>query len=294
MYPDTPFLPVNKSRLVVPLCCLILLSGGCSALQELAGLQKPRLSVTDVRVTGFDFSGLDMAFDVTVDNPNALSLQMLSYDYNLAINRRTFVSGRQAEETRIEASGQSTFRVPVRLGFREVYETFGYLAGSDGAAYAFNSTFAFDLPGLGRTEVPVRTEGEIPLLRLPAVRITRLQVDEVGFSGANLTLGLEFDNPNGIGFNINSFDYSLDINSNRWAEGSALDGIAIAEKGVTQLAVPIELNIARVGSSVLNLLSGSQDVDYELKGNLSLGANHPLLGRTDLTIDREGRVRLAR
>lgn len=282
-----------KAWLIIILSCSFLLLDGCSALQDLAqSIQKPRLSVTDVHVAGFDFNGMELVFDVTVDNPNALSVQMMSYDYNLDINEKTFVSGRQEKETRIEASGKSIFEVPMRVGFSEVYATVENLAKSDEAAYEFVSRFAFDLPGLGRTEVPVRKKGEIPLLRLPAVRVNNLQVNEISLNSAKLTLNLEFDNPNGVGFNINNFDYSLNINGSKWAEGSDLEGISIPENDVAQLDIPIQLNIAQMGVSAFNLLTGSQNVDYELNGNFSLGADHPLLGETTLMINRDGRIPL--
>ena len=255
-------------------------------------VQKPRLSVTDWRVTDFDFRELELTFDVTVDNPNALAVQMLSYGYGLEINGRPFVSGSQEQETRIEASGQSTFELPMRVNFRDLYGAVGSLAGRDEAAYAFSSTFAFDLPGLGRTEVPVRREGTLPLLRLPGLRIAGLQVVDLGLGTADLSLNLEFDNPNGIGFRIDGFDYNLNINGNRWAEGSALEGITVAEQGVTRLEIPVKLNVAEVGVSVFRMLSGSQEVDYEFNGNFTLGAGHPLLGSTEFQVNREGRLSL--
>ncbi|MDR8391968.1 LEA type 2 family protein [Aliifodinibius sp. S!AR15-10] len=280
---------------VVILSFFLLLIQGCSTLQDLANsVQKPRLSVTDVQVTGFDFNGIDLAFDVTVDNPNALSVQMQSYDYTLDISQQTFASGRQDNQTRIEASGQSTFEVPIRLDFKEIYTTAENLANRDEAAYQFKSTFAFDLPGLGRTEVPVRHSGDIPLLRLPSIRINSLRVEELRLSSAKVTLGMEFDNPNGIGFDINGFEYSLDIDGRQWAQGKALENINIARDGVTQLDIPINLDIAQMGVSAFQLLSGSQDVGYELDGNFSLDADQPLLGVIDFTFNRDGEVSLQR
>lgn len=283
---------VNFGMILI-LCCILLLAGGCSALQDLArSVQKPNLSVTNVQVTDFSFSEIELVFDVTVDNPNALSVQMLSYDYNLDINERTFVNGKQDKETRIEASGESTFQVPVRLSFSDVYSAVESLAGSDSASYEFMSSFTFDLPGLGRTEVPVSREGDIPLLKIPNVRITHLQVNEVNLNSANLVLSLEFDNPNGLGFNIADFAYTLNINGSRWAEGSALKGISIPENEVAQLDIPIKLNVTQMGVSVYRMLTGSRNVDYDLKGNFSLGADHPLLGNTEFEVSRQGTISL--
>lgn len=283
-----------KSILLVIFSCSLLLAGGCSGLGELVrNIQKPQLSVTDVRVTDFDFRDIELTFDITVDNPNAFSVQMLSYGYNLDINERSFVSGDQQDETRIEASGASTFQVPVRLNFQDVYSTAGELADSDEAAYDFTSTFTFDLRGLGRTDVPLRKQGNIPLLRLPSVRIGNLQLNDLNMNRARLTLNMEFDNPNGIGLNINAFDYNLNINGSRWAGGTALEGVSIPEDNVAELQIPVELNIAEMGLGVYRLLTGSENLEYEIDGNFSVEVPHPLLGETDLNISRSGQVPLA-
>lgn len=289
----TPFPSATASRpgLILFLCCSLLLIDGCSALSDLArNIQEPQLSVTDVEVVDFNFTDMEMAFDVTVDNPNALAVQMLSYDYNLDIREHTLVSGQQDRETSIEASGESTIRIPVRLNYEDVYNTVQGLSAGEETPYAFSSTFAFDLPGLGRTEIPVNRKGEIPVLRLPSVSIGSLQVDQLNLSGADLTLRLDFDNPNRIGFDIGEFDYSLDIDGSRWAEGTALEGVSLGGNEVSQLEIPIRLNFAEMGMSAYRILTGSEEVEYDLNGSFSLGADHPLLGQTEFEMNREGRV----
>ena len=284
-----------KARLFIALCCLFLLMEGCSTLKDLAeSVKKPSLSVTDVHVTNYDFHGMELTFNVTVNNPNALSIQMMSFGYNLDIDGQTLVSGQEDKKSRIEASGKSTFRVPVSFQFKDIYSIAENLAKSDDAAYEFRSTVAFDLPGIGRTEVPVNKKGEIPLLKVPSIRINNLQVDNADLNSASLTLSLEFHNPNGIGLNINNFNYSLDINGNEWAGGNALNGISIAKHDVTKLDIPIKLNIAQMGLSAFKLLSGSSEVDYKLRGNFSIGVANPLLGETNFKLMREGRLSLAK
>lgn len=290
---ESPF-SYNPLYPIIFYFCMMLLAGGCSAIQELVqGVQKPVLSVTDMRVTGFDFREVEMTFDVTVDNPNAVELQMEAYDYSLAIDGKRFVSGHQNRQSRIEASGESTFRVPVTLNFKEVYSAAESLAESDEAGYSFDSSFTFDLPGLGSTEVAVQKEGEIPMLRMPVVRIASLQINEMSLSGADLSLILEFENGNGFGLLINSFDYSLNVDGSRWAEGSTLEGVSVSGNDTAQLEIPLKLDFMEIGISVYRMLSGSDSVPYELSGTFSVGADHPLLGSTELQIKRDGRVSLS-
>ena len=279
--------------LVVTLCCMTLVMNGCKTLQDLAeNIEKPQVSVTGVRVTGFDFSEIELTYDITVDNPNALSLQMLSYAYDLDINDKTFISGKQPNTTRIEASGESTFQVPVTLDYQEVYSAFASLANSDDARYSFSSTFAFDVPVLGRTEVPVQKKGSLPLARIPKVGVQGLEVNNVSLSSADLTLNLEFFNPNAFGLKVEDFDYSLEINGNQWAKGNALGQTEIAPEKSTRLSIPISLNTTQMGLSAYRIITGSRSVDYQLIGNFTFGTTHPLLGSTSFSINKEGEVSL--
>ncbi len=271
----------------------ITLSSGCSTLQDLANrIQKPKLSITDMQVSSFNFNEIELTYEITVENPNALSVQLASYDYDFKLNEQTFLQGQQDENTTIEASGKSTFEVPVTLNFKDVYEGIQTLANSDQAAYEFLSEVSFDLPVLGITKIPVSKKGNIPMLKSPNIRVGNLKVQSLSFTKADLLLNMEFDNPNAFGIKINGFDYGFSINGDRWAEGESLVNTTINSKDTAQLTIPISLNISEIGLSAYRLLSGSGDANYNLQGNFNLGTTHPLLDQTDLKIDKGGSLSL--
>ena len=278
---------------IILLLLFITLSSGCSTLQDLANrIQKPKLSVTDMRVSGFNFNEIELTYDITVENPNDLSVQLASYNYDFKLNEQTFLQGQQDKNTTIEASGKSTFEVPVTLNFRDVYEGIQTLANSDQAAYEFLSEVSFDLPVLGITKIPVSKKGTIPMLNSPNIRVSNLEVQSLSFTNADLLLNMEFDNPNAFGIKINGFDYGFSINGDRWAEGKSLVNTTIDGKDTAQLSIPISLNISEIGLSAYRLLSGSGDANYNLQGNFNLGTTHPLLDQTNLKIDKSGSLSL--
>jgi len=271
----------------------IALIAGCSTLEELAGsIQKPSLSVTDVRVSDFNFEDIELTYDVQIDNPNAVSVDMSSYNYDFKLNNRTFVDGQQNRSNRIEASGSSTFEVPVRLNFRKVYEGMRTLATAEEAGYELLGSVSFDLPVLGVTPVSFSRKGSIPMVKLPGIRIQNLEVENLSLSSADLVLNMEFDNPNAFGILVNSFDYSLSINGDQWAGGKALQNLNISEDGVTRMEIPISLNITEIGISAYRLLTDSGDLNYQLNGTFDLGTDHPMLGRTNFNLNRSGTLPL--
>lgn len=276
------------------LLIILLISGyGCTVIQDLSeSVQKPSVSVEDVRISDFNFQRMELIYDIKIKNPNAVGVQLLSYDYQLDINENMIIQGDQAEKTTIESSGESVIQVPVSVSFTDIYNTITNIAGADSASYAFSSNLSFDLPVLGQTNLPVQKEGEIPLLKLPDVRVSNLQVKSLNLDSANLNLKLQFDNPNGFGLKVNSLNYDLVINGDTWAEGSALKNVHIKQNGVTQLNIPLTLNISRLGFSAYRILTGSKKLNFQLKGNFNLNAAHELLGKTNFNFDRSGVVSL--
>lgn len=282
-----------KFTSVILLTCALFLLDGCTTLEDLSkSIQKPQLSVENVRVSDFNFNEMELTYDIKVDNPNALSVQMLSYDYNLDINDNTLISGDQPKKLAIEASGTSTFQVPMRLNFTDVYRSIQNLRNSDEATYSFLSNLTFDLPVLGQTKVPVSKTGSIPLLKTPKISLEDFEVTGINLNSAAINLKLRFDNPNSFGIDINALNYDLMINGEHWADGTALKGTSIKEKGVTMLDIPISLNISRIGMSAYRLLTGGDTFDYQIKGDFDLNARHELLGQTTFDFLRSGNLSL--
>ncbi|MDZ7682035.1 MAG: hypothetical protein U5J63_10085 [Fodinibius sp.] len=83
-------------------------------------VQKPTISVQDVRVTDFNFQEMELTYDVVMNNPNAVSMQMLGYDYNLNTNETTLVSGQQGKKLTIDASGKAG-SASMTIKFRDLY-----------------------------------------------------------------------------------------------------------------------------------------------------------------------------
>lgn len=274
---------MRKLILLISICFFI---SGCQALQNLSdSIRKPSLSIEDMRITDFSFDEVELTYDVKVDNPNPVAVQLMSYDYDLNINENDFLEGSQDKQLRIESSGSSTFQIPVRLNFRELYELFSNLRDRDEADYRLAANLDFDLPVLGTTTLPLEKSGSLPMIKLPRISVSSLEVDEMNFSQANLTLNLQVDNPNGFGLLLKALSYDLSVNGRSWVDGSRSRELSISEKGSNQLAIPITLNISEIGSSVVQLLSNSSNIDYQLDGAIDFGAAHPLLQDKETTFE---------
>ncbi len=270
---------------------IIIFISSCSALQDVAStIQKPKLSIQDVRVSDFNFQELSLVYEVKVENTNPAAIQMLGYNYALDVNEHAFLKGEQTQKMEISASDSSSLLVPVTLNFRDLYQTIKGISEKDESTYAFNTQLSFDLPVLGRTEVPVSKNGTIPVVKLPKLKVGDVNVQSLSFSGAKINLQLLFDNPNGFGMKVNNLMYDLEVNEDPWASGTALQNVQIAPNGITELEIPLTLSLNKIGMSAYQILTGSKKANYRVKGTIDFNVLHNLLGNTQLRFDESGEV----
>lgn len=267
----------------------------CQTLKEFSqNVGKPHVSVANVHVTDFTFRSIQLAYDIKVNNPNPISLNMLSYDYNLKINGHNFVQGNHDKPVSIAAAGASTFQIPVDINYLDLYRLFQSLKKKDQSTYQFSVDLYFNLPILGRTKIPLTKKGKLPLLKLPKVHLANIHLGQLNLRHTKLTLKLAIDNPNGVALLLNNLDYKLLINGQPWIEMNKNKRVSINKNGKKLISIPVSLNLLQIGTSAIQLLRNSGKLHYKLKGNLNLGIAQPLFNgaHTLLHVNDKGLVPL--
>jgi len=186
--------------------------------------------------------------------------------------------------------GKSRIEIPVSLTFNDIYKTYQSLKNQDSTTYKLACGLIFDLPVLGKTRIPISKSGNVPLIKIPKIKIGSLKLKKLTFSGADLLLNLELNNPNNFSFVLNKLNYDFVVNNKTWAKGLTQENFSIDKKGKGTLSIPISLNFRQMGSTAYNLITGNKSLDYNLKGNLDLNTSVPLLKDINLPIDRSGEI----
>ena len=75
-----------QKAVVLGIIVLSMILLHCAALQEFVNIQKPTAKINTLRLTGMSLEELDLAFDVDIFNPNALSASLASFDYDFKGN----------------------------------------------------------------------------------------------------------------------------------------------------------------------------------------------------------------
>lgn len=256
--------------------------------------QKPTVTVVDQRLTHLDFERVNLAFGIQVDNPNPVKIQLAGLDYDLQLADHSFVSGKQTKQMKLAASGRSHFELPLSMSFKEIYEGLGELKGKDEIPYVLTTGLMIDVPLLGKLRYPVKTEGTLPLPKLPKVSLKDLTLEKLSFSGATLALNLQVENPNAFGLSLDTLQYNFNVNGKRWLSGERSSLGNINKGGANTITLPISLNFMEMGSGLYGLLQGGEDLNYNLSGKLDATGDHTLIGAFDMPINSSGSFKLTR
>ena len=264
----------------------------CTALKDLASVQKPELSVTDVNISDASLKNIELTFDIEVDNPNSMAINVASYDYDFLISDNIFVSGSQSLNTEISSAAKSIIQIPVRFTYSELFQTFSDIKEQDETGYELRSSIGIDLPILGFTEVPIQEAGHFPVIKAPKISASRLSVKDISFTSADLELILNIDNPNAFGVSLTNTDYTVSINGLESISGNSSSPIVIKEKSNGTISVPLSLNFIQLGRSAYNLIKGNEPLEYTLSGKTEVEATLPFFESSSYNFDRSGTVNI--
>ena len=284
----------TKYALFMIVLLIVLLWTQCAELQQMANIRKPGIEVAKMRITGLSLQKIDLAFDVDIENPNPVSVHLAGLDYDFKLNNTSFLKGNQSKEVRIESNGKSRVEIPLSLTFSDLYQTYQTLKNQDSTAYTLNCGLSVQLPLLGTTRIPVQKTGHLPLIKIPKISIHALKLKKLSLSGADLALELKMDNPNAFKLLLSRLNYNFNVNGNSWAQGQLSTLSAVNEKSKETIRIPVSLNFIEMGRSVYQLVSGNQNIEYRLSGNLGFDTSLPMLNNIDLPVENAGSLNISR
>ncbi|MCG8041370.1 MAG: LEA type 2 family protein [Candidatus Thiodiazotropha taylori] len=284
-------------RQTILLLFMILLFQGCSSLQQAEQLMngiQPTGEVKGVKLSGLDLRGIDLLFDVEVDNPNPVAISLDGLDYDLKLLNRSFLKGQQSMGMSLAADGKSQVKLPVRMEFERLLEHYSELSKRDDVPYQLDLGLGIDVPLLGRVRLPMSYQGRLPVPKLPDVRVSRIDVQRLSLQAIDLMLELEVENPNRFALMLQRLDYQFKLNGIDVGQGAAAQSLNIDKQGKGRVRLPLSLDLQKAGGGLYSALMGGRGLSYELSGMLDATGDSPLIGDIKIPLDRQGSFNLDR
>jgi LEA14-like dessication related protein len=248
--------------------------------------------MTGSRLTDIDFEKADLVFDLAIDNPNPVAINVAALNYDLKIENHSLISGVTARGVEIKPASTSTVQIPVSLKFDDLKKLPGEIWKQDRFGYQLDTEFVVDLPVIGSYPIPVSKQGELPVPKLPAIKLKDLQLKHLSLAAAEVVARVEIQNPNDFDLGFSDFNYQLKINQQSWSEGNISQGRNVPKKGKSTIDIPVKLNLMSMGQSAYQALSKKQPMEYNLTGGMTVDTGIEMFSNYKMPLNINGKTTL--
>jgi LEA14-like dessication related protein len=255
-------------RRLVPLLLPVLLLAGCASVQRLAAsvFAPPRLHLDRTTVVEVDQEGSTIQLDFTVENPNDLGFRVARATWRLQVEGAEVSEGALPGGVALPAREKSPFQVMVRLRWAEVERLAERALRQPQVAYRLEGTISVNTPA-GVVTLPWSHRGELPVPRLPEVRLERVTVGMGSLTELELGLVLEVRNPNGFALPGLTLRFDLLLDGEVLLSGREATMEPVAAHGEARLTLPLRLSL--LGGGPAAALHGGGAL--RLRGTLRAG-----------------------
>jgi LEA14-like dessication related protein len=263
---------------------------GCPEAQDLVKqvFTPPSVSVRQVHFSGVSSKALDLNLGMEIDNPNPIGVSLSAIDYDFALAGRPLASGSSGSGLQIAASGKSRAEFPISVAYNEILPVYESMRGQDEVPYAVAGKLTLDTP-IGALPIPFKSEGKLPILRVPKIAGVNVRVKSLSFTGADLKINIQLENPNTFPLAVQGVDYNMVLDGKPFAAG-AIGAKNIASKSTGTLEVPLQLDFMSLGGWAYSLLS-KKSAGYALDYDATyLIQDHPVSQKES----KEGQVKIKR
>jgi LEA14-like dessication related protein len=271
----------------VLLVALAAATGGCGAVGDLLGLQKPSARLSGVRLRDVGLTSATMLFDVEVTNPYAAPLPLVNLDYSLASAGRPFLADKADLQGTIPANGRKVLELPAKLNYARVLEALKGVRPGAVVPYEAELGLSVDAPAVGALRLPLRKEGKLPVPAAPDVAVTQVKWDRLTLDRAGGKVTVAVTNRNRFAVEMSKLTYALSLGGVKVADAAVARSAAFeADGGKATIEIPLAFSPKQLGLAVFGMLTGRQ-AGYRLRGALDLQTP---FGPMSLPVDRAGKT----
>ena len=272
-----------RKSLIIPIVLGVLISS-CASLQDIAS--KPTVEVVNVRIGNLSLSAATLLVDLNVDNPNPVGVTVKNVTYNLKINDKNLLKGTRDQKVRLPGAGSEVVELPLEVNYFDVYDSVLELFARESVAYDLSGSV-----GIGPFEIPYHTRGELPVPKLPGVRLQRVDIASFSFTGADLVFTLGLENSNAFPIDVDELACDIKLGGQTFAEGLARRMAPLEANHETAVEVALRISFFDLGRSAYKLLL-APSTGYELTGEMRV--KQPGNQQTQIPFNFNGSVGISR
>lgn len=232
-----------------------LLLSGCDSLGSV-----PSARLTGARLTDLTPDGVTLEVAMDVRNPTRADLSLDALAYAMVATEEDPAMGPllegkaiAMEPSVIPARSKRHVVTPVTIAFTDVLDVLD--AGDAGTIVPWRADLTLGANGQGKEgpmtfEMPMQTQGRLPILKMPLVEASPFEWTDVGVLSAKGLIRVRLTNTNQFPLKLSKVVYALEIQGARVSSGGVTRGTSIAPGKTEEIEVPLRISAAKVAAAM--------------------------------------------
>lgn len=225
---------------------------------------KPRLELSAMQITDMSKEKTMGNCILLIDNPAPVGFEADSLSYELYIAGEKVMESTYPKAIDLDANDSSVITLPVTIRNETLVQTLRKLEeqGADSTDYTMKTLVYTHLPFLKDKPLKLEISKELPVYRIPEVKLLDTDLDKLGLNQTKMTLKVEITNPNVFPYVFRDTYYQMTLNGDKFTEGSLPQVINIPAQGKATLDIPVEVKPKEAIQTGLRLLNKSKENTY--------------------------------
>ncbi len=226
---------------------------GCASMQ-------PTLEGVSARVVDIDFERVELAIDVKVRNNAFMGINTPGGRYSLDIAKKPFLKSDTVPPGEFPAGGVGVITLPAEIRYADLLQFYEAVRNSAEMDFHVEGALAFEVAGQPM-ELPFAHDGKFPVLRVPKIKLTKVEKQGFSLSGAEIAAEGSITNPNVFALGVSDLGYRLklgeievgrvDVTTDEMIEAGASGILALTCKLSTSAAAQGLMGGSKLGSAEL-------------------------------------------
>ena len=250
-------------RALFGLTALLFATGGlgCASLGNLCGsaFHQPSLTFERVEIRDLSLAGatIDLHFLLHNDNPVAVSLASLAYDFR--VENHPVISGHPANGVQVRANGVSDLSFPAHVAFAQLASTVQVFLTQDVASYTASGSVGVRTP-VGIVTFPLSHTGTFKVPKLPTIQVQPPKLTRLSITGAHLNVPIVVHNRNAFALPFNGLATQVTLSGAPVVAPAIAPQSALAANQSRVINLGADVNFLQSGLAVANAIRNKRVV----------------------------------
>lgn len=237
-------------RLLPLVAAVALVSSGCAYLRQFlaTAFQTPTFTFKNLGLTDISLAGLNLDTIWELRNPNQVGISLASIEYALAVEQKQVIAGAPPQGLQIAPNSASDLHFPANVRFQDLAAVVETFLNKDSASYQASGAIGVNTP-IGVIRLPLSTQGQFEVPKVPLVAFGNPRITNVSFQGATVEFPLAVTNRNTYALPISGVTGNLALAGSNIGTLSTGDLGNMEGKGVKNVTLPLTVNFLQAASA---------------------------------------------